>query len=65
MLLEIILYTLINATVLYIISYLNEKGKNLATQEDIEKITEKVEEVKSEFSDKSQILMKKDMLMKN
>ena len=30
-------------------SYFNEKGKNLATKEDIEIITEKVEKIKSEF----------------
>lgn len=30
-------------------SYFNEKGKNLATKEDVEEITEKVEKIKSEF----------------
>jgi hypothetical protein len=30
-------------------SYFSEKGKNLATQEDIEEITEKVESIKTEF----------------
>jgi len=30
-------------------SYFNEKGKNLATKEDIEDITKKVEKIKSEF----------------
>lgn len=30
-------------------SYFNEKGKNLATKEDVEIITEKVERIKSEF----------------
>ncbi|HZX59177.1 MAG TPA: hypothetical protein VFE54_10635, partial [Mucilaginibacter sp.] len=30
-------------------SYFNEKGKNLATKEDIESITEKIEKIKSEF----------------
>ena len=30
-------------------SYFNEKGKNLATKEDVEEITKKVEKIKSEF----------------
>ncbi|MDY3530308.1 hypothetical protein PG593_11060 [Riemerella anatipestifer] len=30
-------------------SYFNEKGKNLATKEDLEEITEKVEKIKAEF----------------
>ena len=33
----------------YLPSYMNEKGKNLATKEDIEEITKKTEEVKVEF----------------
>jgi len=33
----------------YLFSYSTEKGKNLATKEDIEEITRKVEEVKSEY----------------
>ena len=33
----------------YVFSYLTEKGKNLATKEDIEEITRKVEEVKAEL----------------
>lgn len=33
----------------YLPSYMNEKGKNLATKEDIEEITQKTEEVKVEF----------------
>lgn len=35
-------------------SFLQEKGKNLATKEDIGKITEEIEKVKNEFSLKSQ-----------
>ena len=30
-------------------SYFNEKGKNLATKEDVEEITKKVEKIKTEF----------------
>ncbi|WP_125939521.1 hypothetical protein [Pseudoalteromonas espejiana] len=33
----------------YLFSYTTEKGKNLATKEDIEEITRKVEEVKSGY----------------
>ena len=33
----------------YLFSYSSEKGKNLATKEDIEEITRKVEEVKTEY----------------
>lgn len=33
----------------YLQSYFNEKGKNLATKEDIEAITEKIESVKKRF----------------
>lgn len=34
----------------YLPSYLNEKGKNLATKEDIEDITDKIQSVKSQYS---------------
>ena len=34
--------------------YESEKGKNLATKEDIEEITEKIEQVKAEISFKNQ-----------
>ena len=33
----------------YLPSYMNEKGKNLATKEDIEAITRKTEAVQKEF----------------
>ncbi|MCO6413244.1 MAG: hypothetical protein J5I92_10905 [Thiogranum sp.] len=33
----------------YLFSYSSEKGKNLATKEDIEEITRKVEEIKTEY----------------
>ena len=36
----------------YLPSYLSQKGKNLATQEDIGKITREVEQVKSEFRER-------------
>jgi hypothetical protein len=33
----------------YLISYFNEKGKNLASKEDIHEITDKVERIKSQY----------------
>ena len=36
-------------------SYLNEKGKNLATKEDIKDITNKIESVKREYQRKTEI----------
>lgn len=36
----------------YLPSYLSQKGKNLATQEDIGKITREVEQVKSEYTER-------------
>ena len=36
----------------YLPSYTKEKGKNLATKEDIKEITKKTEEVKQEFNEK-------------
>lgn len=35
----------------YLPSYMDEKGKNLATKEDIEEITRKTEEVQKEFKE--------------
>jgi ABC-type bacteriocin/lantibiotic exporter with double-glycine peptidase domain len=40
-------------------SYFSKKGENLATKEDISEITQKIEEVKIEFSSKSHTLIKK------
>jgi DNA replication protein DnaD len=40
---------IINLIVTYFNSYVQEKGKNLATKEDIEKITTKIELVKSDI----------------
>ena len=54
---------LINSLILYFKSYLNEKGKNLATKEDVEQITTKIEAIKTEFSFQNTI--KIDRLNKN
>jgi len=40
----------------YLPSYVNEKGKNLATKEDVEEITQKVEAVRSQFQARTEIL---------
>lgn len=37
-------------------AYLSEKGKNLATKEDISQITEKIESVKSIYSNENKVL---------
>ena len=44
-----IIILLISFFFYFFISYFREKGKNLATKEDIEKITNKVEKVKSSY----------------
>ncbi|MDN5053833.1 hypothetical protein [Aliarcobacter butzleri] len=41
-----------------ITSYLKEKGKNLATKEDIEEITNKVESIKQEYKEKFDLIQK-------
>ena len=46
----------------YLPSYFSEKGKNLATKEDIEEITSKVEKIKFQLeSDKTNINKKKEI----
>lgn len=42
--------TLILLTRNYLPSYANEKGKNLATREDVHEITDKIESVKAEYA---------------
>lgn len=37
-------------------SYISEKGKNLATREDIEDITRKIESVKTEYTNQTELL---------
>lgn len=43
----------------YLPSYLNKKGENFATKEDIAGITKKIEEVKIEFASQAHLLIKK------
>lgn len=47
----------------YFLQYLKEKGKNLATQEDITKITEKIEEVKIKYNTTFDEIQKKNDLI--
>ena len=42
----------------YLPSYMDEKGKNLATKEDIEEITRKTEEVQQEFREGFELFFK-------
>ena len=64
----IVIQTLINALLLiilgfviknYLPSYFHEKGKNLATKEDISDITKIVEQVKNEFISETELLKTK------
>ena len=43
----------------YLPGYFGKKGENLATKEDIAEITSQIEQVKMEFTNKSQVLFKK------
>lgn len=43
----------------YLPAYLNKKGENLATKEDVAGITKKIEEVKIEFAKQAHTLVKK------
>ena len=45
-------------------SYMDEKGKNLATKEDIEEITRKTEEVQQEFKEKIELFNKYQQMEK-
>lgn len=43
-------------------SYFSEKGKNIATKEDIEQITQKIENVKSNYRNEEKILEKRRLI---
>ncbi len=49
--LQFIVFAIIAGLVQYIVSYFTEKGKNLATKEDIKDITDKVESVKASYNE--------------
>lgn len=49
-----ILLILLGIYIIFFKSFIQEKGKNLATKEDIGKITEEIEKVKNEFSFQNQ-----------
>ncbi len=60
--------TLITATFISLLlnkflpSYFSEKGKNIATKEDIEQITQKVENVKSNYRNEEKVLEKRRLI---
>ncbi len=65
---EIVLQILLILICLYLAlfkSYFQEKGKNIATSEDIEELTIKVEAVKDKFIEKNSILKSKLDLLTN
>ncbi len=43
----------------YLTKYLDKKGENLATKEDVSEITKKIEKIKLEFASQSHTLVKK------
>ena len=49
----------------YLPAYLSEKAKNLASKEDIEEITKKIEGVKSQFSQEAALLDKRRAVYEN
>lgn len=49
----------------YLPAYLNEKAKNLASKEDIEEITRKIEGVKSQYSQGAALLEKRRAVYEN
>lgn len=53
---QFILLVIISGIVQYIIAYFKEKGKNLATKHDIGEITNEIKNVKSKFTNQTEIL---------
>jgi hypothetical protein len=49
----------------YFISYLKSKGKNLATKEDIETITDKIESVKSDYAQKLESIAHENKMIRD
>ncbi|MCY7362525.1 MAG: hypothetical protein LH629_10750 [Ignavibacteria bacterium] len=45
-----VIIVLLQLLIIFLKSYSSEKGKNLATKEDVAEITEKIESVKKEFT---------------
>lgn len=60
---QLVIFAVISGLIQYIIVYSKEKGKNLATKEDIEEITKKIESVKQSYNEsleKHKIELQKD-----
>ena len=55
----LILLILIGVVTLYFISYLKKKAEDLATKEDIEEITTKVESIKASFQKENTLFLEK------
>lgn len=53
---QLVIFAVISGLIQYIISYYKEKGKNLATKEDIGKITQEIKSVESFFNNNTEIL---------
>ena len=63
--LQFTIFTIIAGLVQYIITYFKEKGKNLATKEDIGKITEEIKSVESQFINETEKLKNKLAILAN
>lgn len=62
---QFILLVIISGFVQYIIAFFKEKGKNLATKDDIGKITNEIKSVESAFTNKTEILKSQLSLLTN
>ena len=66
MILELLVEVLIICGIgLYLRSYLKKKGENLATKEDVELITDKVEGVRSEYAERLKKLHRETVYSSN
>lgn len=63
--LQFILLVIISGFVQYIIAFFKEKGKNLATKDDIGKITNEIKIVESKFTNQTEILKSQLSILTN
>ena len=63
--LQFTIFAIIAGLVQYIITYFKEKGKNLATKEDIGEITKEIKSVESQFINKTEKLKNKLAILAN
>ena len=64
-LLIIICIVLLYGIVVLVVSYLKNKGRNLATKEDIKAITEKIESVKADYAEKLENIVHENKLIRD